>query len=109
MWIVAIVGFAIVVLAHVAPGRFVLDAMAGDRAVWHMPRDFPPILYLTYDDGPNPTTTPDLGAEGVGRGPAGRVVQADPVVALSGQSPWRRVNLNWRCLDSSGLRSPFAL
>ncbi len=60
MWIVTIVGFAIVVLAHVAPGRFMLDAMAGDRAVWHMPRDSPPTLYLTYDDGPNPTTTPDL-------------------------------------------------
>jgi len=60
MWIVTIVGFAIVALAHVAPGRFVLDAMAGDRAVWHMPRDSPPTLYLTYDDGPNPTTTPDL-------------------------------------------------
>lgn len=60
MWIVTIVGFAIVALAHVVPGRFVLDAMAGDRAVWHMPRDSPPTIYLTYDDGPNPTTTPDL-------------------------------------------------
>ncbi len=60
MWIFTIVGFAIVALAHVAPGRFVLDAMAGDRAVWHMPADSPPTVYLTYDDGPNPTTTPDL-------------------------------------------------
>jgi peptidoglycan/xylan/chitin deacetylase (PgdA/CDA1 family) len=38
----------------------VLDAMAGDRAVWHMPRTAPPTIYLTYDDGPNPTTTPAL-------------------------------------------------
>jgi chitooligosaccharide deacetylase len=34
--------------------------MAGDRAVWNMPRDAPATVYLTYDDGPNPTTTPDL-------------------------------------------------
>jgi peptidoglycan/xylan/chitin deacetylase (PgdA/CDA1 family) len=34
--------------------------MAGDRAVWHMPRTDPRTIYLTYDDGPNPTTTPDL-------------------------------------------------
>src|SRR6185369_8320483 len=47
-------------LAHTAPAPFVLDAMAGDRAVWHMPRTTPPTVYLTYDDGPNPATTPDL-------------------------------------------------
>jgi peptidoglycan/xylan/chitin deacetylase (PgdA/CDA1 family) len=34
--------------------------MAGDRAVWHMPPGDPPAIYLTYDDGPNPTTTPYL-------------------------------------------------
>jgi peptidoglycan-N-acetylglucosamine deacetylase len=60
MWIITIVGTAIVVLAHIAPTRFILDAMARDRAVWHMPRGAPPTVYLTYDDGPNPTTTPDL-------------------------------------------------
>src|SRR5712692_2862782 len=60
MWIVAAIGVGIVALAHLAPARFILDAMAGDRAVWHMPRGSPPTLYLTYDDGPNPTTTPDL-------------------------------------------------
>ena len=60
MWIFVIVGFAIVALAHTAPAPFVLDAMAGDRAVWHMPRGSPPTVYLTFDDGPNPTTTPDL-------------------------------------------------
>ena len=34
--------------------------MAGDDAVWHMPRDEPHTVYLTYDDGPNPSTTRDL-------------------------------------------------
>jgi peptidoglycan/xylan/chitin deacetylase (PgdA/CDA1 family) len=60
LWIVALVGFGIAALAHTAPAPFVLDAMAGDRAIWHMPRGTPPTVYLTYDDGPNPTTTPDL-------------------------------------------------
>lgn len=60
MWIVLLIGIGIVALAHTAPAPFVLDAMAGDRAVWRMPRDAPPAVYLTYDDGPNPTTSPDL-------------------------------------------------
>jgi peptidoglycan/xylan/chitin deacetylase (PgdA/CDA1 family) len=34
--------------------------MAGDTAVWHMPRGDPPTVYLTFDDGPNPSTTPAL-------------------------------------------------
>lgn len=60
MLIFMLLGFAVVALAHTAPAPFVLDAMAGDRAVWHMPRGSPATVYLTYDDGPNPTTTPDL-------------------------------------------------
>ncbi len=60
MWIVVLIGVGLVALAHTAPAPFILDAMAGDRAVWHMPRRDPPTVYLTYDDGPNPTTTPDL-------------------------------------------------
>ncbi len=59
MWIFALI-VGIVILAHTAPAPFVLDAMAGDRAVWHMPRGTPPTVYLTFDDGPNPSTTPDL-------------------------------------------------
>jgi peptidoglycan/xylan/chitin deacetylase (PgdA/CDA1 family) len=55
-----LIGVGIVALAHTAPAPFVLDVMAGDRAVWHMPRADPPTVYLTYDDGPNPTTTPVL-------------------------------------------------
>src|SRR5216684_2521560 len=60
MWLFISIGVGIVALAHMAPARFLLDMMAGDRAVWHQPRGAPPTVYLTYDDGPNPTTTPDL-------------------------------------------------
>jgi peptidoglycan/xylan/chitin deacetylase (PgdA/CDA1 family) len=48
------------VLAHTAPAPFLLDALARERALWHMPATDPPTVYLTFDDGPNPTTTPDL-------------------------------------------------
>jgi peptidoglycan/xylan/chitin deacetylase (PgdA/CDA1 family) len=60
MWILVFVGVGALVLAHTAPAPFFLDAFAGKRAVWHMPRTDPPTIYLTYDDGPNPATTPDL-------------------------------------------------
>lgn len=60
MWIVTLIGVGIMALAHTAPARFIIDRMAGDRAVWRMPRGTPPAVYLTYDDGPNPATTPDL-------------------------------------------------
>jgi peptidoglycan/xylan/chitin deacetylase (PgdA/CDA1 family) len=60
VWILIAVGAAVVVLAHTAPAPFLFDAIAGDRAVWHMPKRTPPTIYLTFDDGPNPTTTPDL-------------------------------------------------
>lgn len=60
MWIVLIVAIGFVALAHTAPAPFLLDVVAGDRAVWHMPRVDPPTVYLTFDDGPNPATTPDL-------------------------------------------------
>jgi peptidoglycan/xylan/chitin deacetylase (PgdA/CDA1 family) len=60
MGLFVIIAAAVIALAHTAPTRFVLDALAGDRAVWHLSREDPPTLYLTYDDGPNPQTTPDL-------------------------------------------------
>jgi peptidoglycan/xylan/chitin deacetylase (PgdA/CDA1 family) len=69
MWILIALGAGILALAHTAPAPFLFDAIAGRRAVWHMPRGNPPTIYLTFDDGPNPTTTPDLldvlGREGV--------------------------------------------
>jgi peptidoglycan/xylan/chitin deacetylase (PgdA/CDA1 family) len=52
---------AFVALAHTAPFPFVLDAMHADRVTWRMPHDSgAPTIYLTYDDGPNPTATPQL-------------------------------------------------
>jgi len=60
MWWVIAAACGLVVLVHTLPAPFLLDAMAGKRGVWHMPRTSPPTVYLTYDDGPNPSTTPDL-------------------------------------------------
>ena len=60
MLIFAAIGFAVATLAHMLPAPFVLDWVAGDVGVWHMPRRGVPTVYLTYDDGPNPSTTPDL-------------------------------------------------
>jgi peptidoglycan/xylan/chitin deacetylase (PgdA/CDA1 family) len=60
MWIAIAVGAAIAALAHTAPAPFLLDALAGRRSVWHMPKSDPPTIYFTYDDGPNPATTPAL-------------------------------------------------
>jgi peptidoglycan/xylan/chitin deacetylase (PgdA/CDA1 family) len=60
MLIFTLIGLAIAALAHTAPAPSFLDSMAGDRAVWHMSRAAPSTVYLTFDDGPNPTTTPDL-------------------------------------------------
>jgi peptidoglycan-N-acetylglucosamine deacetylase len=52
----ALIGIA--VLAHTAPFRFLLDVT--DHTVWRMPQTDPPTIYLTFDDGPNPTATNDL-------------------------------------------------
>ena len=60
MWIWIAIGAGVLALAHTAPAPFLFDAIAGGRAVWHMPKRTPPTLYLTFDDGPNPKTTPDL-------------------------------------------------
>jgi peptidoglycan/xylan/chitin deacetylase (PgdA/CDA1 family) len=60
MWVL-IAGVAALVLAHTAPFPFIIDRFAPSRSMWHMPRDArPPTVYLTYDDGPNPTATPEL-------------------------------------------------
>ena len=61
---------AAVALAHIAPFPFALDALHAGRVTWRMPHGHgPPMVYLTYDDGPNPTATPQLldalGAHGV--------------------------------------------
>ena len=54
-------GFGVMFLAHVAPFPFLLDAVAPAPSLWHVaPTDGPPTVYLTFDDGPNATATPDL-------------------------------------------------
>jgi peptidoglycan/xylan/chitin deacetylase (PgdA/CDA1 family) len=69
MFLLMAIGAALTALAHMWPAPFFIDWMAGDRAVWAMPRTDTPTVYLTFDDGPNPSTTPDLldvlAAEGV--------------------------------------------
>ena len=52
------VAAALAVLAHTAPFPFVLDLHPA--AVWRMPQTEPPTIYLTIDDGPNPSATPML-------------------------------------------------
>jgi peptidoglycan/xylan/chitin deacetylase (PgdA/CDA1 family) len=59
--IFAALGFGTLFLAHTAPFPFLLEAFRPRDAVWHMPRDRErPTIYLTFDDGPNPTATPAL-------------------------------------------------
>ena len=61
MWIFIIAGFAAMVLAHTAPFPFLLEFLGPERSVWHQPApDGTPTVYLTFDDGPNPTATPEL-------------------------------------------------
>jgi peptidoglycan-N-acetylglucosamine deacetylase len=53
-----VVGIGAFVLSHFAPFPFLLDVT--DDTVWKMPRTEMPTVYLTFDDGPNPTATPQL-------------------------------------------------
>ena len=52
------VAIGALVVAHVAPFPFLFDTT--DDTVWRMPRTEVPTVYLTFDDGPNPTATPEL-------------------------------------------------
>jgi chitooligosaccharide deacetylase len=49
---------AAAIVAHIAPFPFLLDG--SDETVWRMPPTAAPTVYLTFDDGPNPTATPEL-------------------------------------------------
>jgi peptidoglycan-N-acetylglucosamine deacetylase len=52
---------AVMALAHTAPFPFVLDALHKERVTWRMPFEgVPPTVYLTFDDGPNPSATPQV-------------------------------------------------
>ena len=46
------------VAAHFVPFPFLFDTTK--ETVWRMPRTETPTVYLTFDDGPNPTATPQL-------------------------------------------------
>jgi chitooligosaccharide deacetylase len=60
MWFV-LAGFAAVAMAHMAPFPFLLEYMSPGRSLWQgPPNPGPPRVFLTYDDGPNPTATPGL-------------------------------------------------
>jgi peptidoglycan-N-acetylglucosamine deacetylase len=51
----------IVAISHIAPFPMLLDALSGDLTLWRKP--VPPgdkVIFLTFDDGPNPKATPDL-------------------------------------------------
>ena len=55
------IGVGAIVLAHTAPFPFLLEYLGPGRSVWHLPaNDGSPVIYFTYDDGPNPTATPAL-------------------------------------------------
>ena len=60
VWVVAAIA-ALLTLSHAAPFPFLLDAASADRVIWRMPkRGTPPAMYLTFDDGPNPVSTPPV-------------------------------------------------
>jgi peptidoglycan/xylan/chitin deacetylase (PgdA/CDA1 family) len=57
----AAIGAALMTLSHVAPFPFLLDLVAPAPSSWEIPSDEDtPRVYLTFDDGPNPTATPAL-------------------------------------------------
>ena len=51
----------ILLLTHIVPFPFLLDAIHADRVIWRMPvSGSAKPIYLTFDDGPNPAATPEL-------------------------------------------------
>jgi len=55
-----VAGFAAMLLAHTAPFPFLLESLPSTRSQWQMPARERPTIYLTFDDGPNPTATPGV-------------------------------------------------
>ena len=61
MWWLAALAVGLISLAHTAPFPFLLEYVGPGRSIWHAPAsDGNPVIYLTYDDGPNPDATPAL-------------------------------------------------
>src|SRR5919109_154947 len=60
-FLLAAISAGVLFLAHTAPFPFVLEGLRRGDSLWHAPVDpAAPTVYLTYDDGPNPTATPQL-------------------------------------------------
>jgi peptidoglycan/xylan/chitin deacetylase (PgdA/CDA1 family) len=60
LWLAAL-AIGVISLAHTAPFPFLLEYAGAGRSLWHAPSaDGAPVIYLTYDDGPNPEATPAL-------------------------------------------------
>jgi peptidoglycan/xylan/chitin deacetylase (PgdA/CDA1 family) len=58
---IALALIGMLALCHTAPFPFLLDAASGKLTVWRMPQSpGEKVVYLTFDDGPNPTATPAL-------------------------------------------------
>src|SRR5687767_6919964 len=60
MLLLLVAGIGAIFLAHTVPFPFLLEAFAPARSIWRMPEGSSPVVYLTFDDGPNPAATPDL-------------------------------------------------
>lgn len=61
MFLFLVVGIGAIFLAHSAPFPFLLEAFAPSRSIWRMPpQGGASLVYLTFDDGPNPAATPAL-------------------------------------------------
>jgi peptidoglycan-N-acetylglucosamine deacetylase len=58
--VILIAAAGIAILAHIAPFPFILDAAHGGASIWRLPGSSGKTIYLTFDDGPNPTATPQL-------------------------------------------------
>lgn len=53
-----VIGMAVLLLAQVAPFPFIFDSIGPATTIWSMPQqDAAPTVYLSFDDGPNPTAT----------------------------------------------------
>jgi peptidoglycan/xylan/chitin deacetylase (PgdA/CDA1 family) len=59
VWLLPVVA-GVVLLMHLAPFPFILDWVSRGVSVWRMPDSGERLVYLTFDDGPNPDATPPL-------------------------------------------------
>lgn len=67
MWWIIFAAFGALTFSHFAPFPFILDWMSRGVSMWRVPQAggstplvSQPLVFLTFDDGPNPTATPAL-------------------------------------------------